>query len=257
MDPISLPGSIAGLLSLTIELTKISYEYISGVRGAPKTISDFIRELIALKKVLSDLSDNIMLDPDVAVAFENGTSSVLSSLGPTGGINIPATAGSNILETCSADLTNILEKLKKKMDGKPFMTAVKRLAWPFVEEQTKKSIDVLRRYRETFAAFVAIDTLALGAKTHKEVKATRQELATASQEQRDWHESDLNTRILDWLSPLHFGEKQRDVSRKRHPGTGQWLLESETFSKWFGTSRTFSNGLWCPGEPGVGKTVIT
>ena len=50
--------------------------------------------------------------------------------------------------------------------------------------------------------------------------------------------------IADWLSPLNFFQKQIDVLNRRHPGTGQWLLDSSEFRDWLsGAEQT----LWCHG----------
>ncbi|KAH0538021.1 hypothetical protein FGG08_005382 [Glutinoglossum americanum] len=63
----------------------------------------------------------------------------------------------------------------------------------------------------------------------------------------------LRHTIADWLSPLNFIQKQSDVLDRRHPGTGQWLLDSDMFRDWLsGAEQT----LWCRGIPGAGKTVL-
>ena len=51
-------------------------------------------------------------------------------------------------------------------------------------------------------------------------------------------------RIMTWISTLNFSTKQNDIFSKRQEGTGEWLLEDDTFKNWLdGTERT----LWCPG----------
>lgn len=40
--------------------------------------------------------------------------------------------------------------------------------------------------------------------------------------------------------------------RKRQPGTGQWLIESELFGNWEASSK---QTLFCEGIPGAGKTI--
>jgi hypothetical protein len=50
--------------------------------------------------------------------------------------------------------------------------------------------------------------------------------------------------IVNWLSPLNFFKKQKDVFSSRQEGTGEWLLESKDFKDWVSdTGKT----LWCPG----------
>lgn len=50
--------------------------------------------------------------------------------------------------------------------------------------------------------------------------------------------------IATWLSDLNFEEKQNDIFAERADGTGEWLLESQTFKAWVEGD---SEALWCPG----------
>ncbi|KAJ7884781.1 Pfs, NACHT and ankyrin domain protein [Mycena olivaceomarginata] len=60
-------------------------------------------------------------------------------------------------------------------------------------------------------------------------------------------------KILAWVSPVDVSTKQYDVFRTLQPGTGEWLLESDTFQTWVAG---ISQALWLPGVPGAGKTVL-
>lgn len=57
-------------------------------------------------------------------------------------------------------------------------------------------------------------------------------------------DEELRWAIASWLSDLNFKETQNDILAKRTDGTGQWLLESQTFKDWIVGKR---NILWCPG----------
>ncbi|KAH7014465.1 uncharacterized protein B0I36DRAFT_436433 [Microdochium trichocladiopsis] len=59
--------------------------------------------------------------------------------------------------------------------------------------------------------------------------------------------------ILDWLSTHHYGPQQSDTLQRWHPKTGQWFLSSAIYQDWL---RTGSRTLYCPGNPGAGKTVM-
>ena len=63
--------------------------------------------------------------------------------------------------------------------------------------------------------------------------------------------------FLQQLSKLDFTAKQKDSYSKRHADTGQWLLESPEFQTWRQSEVGQPSVLWCPGNPGVGKTIIT
>ncbi|KAF8877975.1 ankyrin repeat-containing domain protein [Infundibulicybe gibba] len=59
--------------------------------------------------------------------------------------------------------------------------------------------------------------------------------------------------LVRWLSPLDFGEKHNTTFEKHAPGTGEWFLKHPKFLAW---TRGEFKTLWCPGNPGVGKSVM-
>ncbi|KAJ7763625.1 hypothetical protein DFH07DRAFT_693959, partial [Mycena maculata] len=61
------------------------------------------------------------------------------------------------------------------------------------------------------------------------------------------------TKIIEWLAPINFFQRQADISRARQPGTGGWLLEDGRFKQWEAGSQRI---LWCRGIPGSGKTIL-
>ena len=61
-------------------------------------------------------------------------------------------------------------------------------------------------------------------------------------------------KILDWLTYTDYGRQQTDHFKRRQPGTGQWFLNSQEYESWAEEPR---KTLFCPGMPGVGKTILT
>ena len=61
-------------------------------------------------------------------------------------------------------------------------------------------------------------------------------------------------KIIAWLSPVDFWQKQDDVFSDAHSGTGQWFLDLQQFQRWLSGD---PRDMWCHGAPGSGKTVIT
>ncbi|KAJ5775210.1 uncharacterized protein N7511_000221 [Penicillium nucicola] len=61
--------------------------------------------------------------------------------------------------------------------------------------------------------------------------------------------------FLDGLSTDTFLDTQKDKFGKHHDGTCQWVLSHETFRRWL--SGTENSTLWCFGDPGSGKTILT
>ncbi|KAI1847679.1 hypothetical protein JX265_013939 [Neoarthrinium moseri] len=74
------------------------------------------------------------------------------------------------------------------------------------------------------------------------------------QAMRNRQDVKLNEEILHWLTPIDYGPQHSDYLRRRQPGTGQWLLDCETYQKWVAEP---GQTLFCPGIPGAGKTILT
>ena len=247
MDPFTLATGLAGLLSLTIELTEICQGYRSGARKARKSVEGFIIELSSLKKVLSGLKSKVILQRDIAEAFDGRCSSIIEDLGSRSPIASKQPGALSLMDLCKTELNTLLKRLKTKSSGSHFRSILNRLLWPLEEEATQQTMDSLHRYTSIFDMSIAIDNLVLSARTHIELKAFRKDHS-------DWSQSETTRKMLDWLSPLEFCTRQRDVASKRHEGTGEWFLVSERFTAWL--SGSAGSVLWCPGEPGAGKTVI-
>ncbi|KAJ7487066.1 ankyrin repeat domain-containing protein [Mycena latifolia] len=67
------------------------------------------------------------------------------------------------------------------------------------------------------------------------------------------HNTERQQKILDWMSPLNFLQRQADVFGALQPGTGEWFLSNAVFQEWESGS---GKVLFCPGIPGAGKTVL-
>ncbi|KAJ5302288.1 hypothetical protein N7508_007151 [Penicillium antarcticum] len=61
--------------------------------------------------------------------------------------------------------------------------------------------------------------------------------------------------VLEDLSAHTFLATQKDKFGKHHDGTCQWVLSHETFQRWL--NGTGNSSLWCCGDPGSGKTILT
>ncbi|KAG9843598.1 Pfs, NACHT and ankyrin domain protein, partial [Aureobasidium melanogenum] len=60
-------------------------------------------------------------------------------------------------------------------------------------------------------------------------------------------------RIVKWISNLDPSIAYTQAHKKRHPGTGRWFVDSDTFAEWKSQSSGF---LWLHGIPGCGKTIL-
>jgi hypothetical protein len=90
----------------------------------------------------------------------------------------------------------------------------------------------------------AIDALTLGADTNREVNNIRKELQQlrgvvdgVQDSQADCEAARERRAILDWITPIDYATQQSDFIHRRHPGTGEWLLDSAEFKRWLGTKK--------------------
>ncbi|KAK6977559.1 ANK-REP-region domain-containing protein [Favolaschia claudopus] len=65
---------------------------------------------------------------------------------------------------------------------------------------------------------------------------------------------DQKQKILGWLSPFNFFQRQNDIFETCQEGTGQWFLSSQNFKTWLSSPQKV---LWCEGIQGSGKTALS
>ncbi|OBS26153.1 hypothetical protein FPOA_00096 [Fusarium poae] len=63
-----------------------------------------------------------------------------------------------------------------------------------------------------------------------------------------------NDERVSWLNLPDYSTSLERARDKRHPGTGDWFIDSKEFASWQGHP-TFL--LWLQGGPGVGKTILS
>ncbi|KAL0929878.1 pfs domain-containing protein [Colletotrichum truncatum] len=60
--------------------------------------------------------------------------------------------------------------------------------------------------------------------------------------------------VMKWLSAPDPSTNDNKAFKQRHENTGQWLVDSEKYSKW---KKTPNSSLWLHGIPGCGKTILS
>ncbi|KAH0543788.1 hypothetical protein FGG08_001970 [Glutinoglossum americanum] len=283
IDPFTAATGIAGLLSLTIEVSKILYNVVNSFKNTPEDAKELLQELDQIRRVLTSLE-----------SFLRGGNAKRGSFRETSAL-IVATNG------FSKEIKELKCKVQKLSDGQGLSRTIERSKWYFREEEHRKTITTLHRYLGMFQISLTIDGISLFSKSVDDVaqdikgltsailtltpdpqeaqrksqqfddilqllsplsEVTKDVSKTAETLQR-WDEKwkgkttgyrifskrltpvdEESKGIVKWLSPLNFWTKQNDTFGRRQEGTGEWLLETDEFKKWLdGTERI----LWCPG----------
>ena len=221
MAEIGFISSIAGLLSLTIQVTAVSHRYFSNVKNASRTVKGYIRELEVFKLVLIDLE---------ALAKDPSTRKQLLSVDST------------IISGCYDELERFRSKLQKRTAGNVLSSAALRLTWPFAEEETRGLIDLLHRYQNSFHAALSAANMRVSTET-----------LTAMKELHEDRIISQHSTVFNWLFSADPDLNHIAARKKHEPRTGDWLLKCTEFVSW---QQSVSSVLWLHGKPGSGKTIL-
>ena len=249
MDPLSIAGSIAGLVSLADLVFRTTATYIKCVREARKEVEDLLEEVKQFSLLLHNLS--------LATSGLEITAEPVAS--PSSDFR------STFILDCQQVLGRIkdnLEKAKHDFENPSTLSRVHhRLKWPFSTTDTKDIIQTLQRHRQIINVALSADSL-----SHLKVCLSRQEDAS----QRIIDVQTTANKILDIVTKVRLDQTRREIlefftkhtnprldfetsKNLRHPQTGQWFTEGDDFKEW---QRTPGSRIWISGIPGAGKSVL-
>ncbi|KIW83537.1 hypothetical protein Z517_02782 [Fonsecaea pedrosoi CBS 271.37] len=283
MDGVSVASSIAGLVTLALQVSATIAIYVNSIKERANTVRELHDELLLLGEVLSGLRD--FLESEKVKGRVLDTQSVLSKA----------------IRDCRQRMERIGDRLKPSEGGK-VARAIDHLRWPFEQREVMQMVENLRRYTQTFQFAFTIEGFNLLSKTSEDATKGLQEMLLISKKMselsaqmgRSADESsklalqleaiidlvpllartvaDVNeisqatrlaelreqerrtTEILDWLAPLSSLHKHRDLQVRRAEGTGRWFLEHPEFSRWVDDDS--KHDLLGVGGPGAGKSVL-
>jgi hypothetical protein len=230
------PLGIVGVIGVAAQLIQTSSKLYCNFKDAPADARNFILELQNLKTTLAETDKNVTSNPEFANAFQGRHSSLLSEFDPLHDTDTMA-----MVAACGRELESLLDRLKKREDGH-------RLGWERVKaafdgSKAREAVENLQRRCLSLNLLFQVDMVALAASTHREVKEGRAEQRQNHQAQThaldhirkraDAQESrEEREAVLNWLTPINYGPQHSDFLRRRQPGTGQWLLDSDEFKNW-------------------------
>ncbi|SJL14339.1 uncharacterized protein ARMOST_17795 [Armillaria ostoyae] len=262
-----------GIASSIITLIEISHTivgYLKDVKEAPKERDKLSKELSTLEIYL-------------------GTVNQLTRIADA---DDPWLATTQRLSGPFVQLGLLLQDLKKKLepasDGIGKMK--QRLLWRFSKENVEDALKKIERIKTLVIVAVQHDHAALSramnealaivntkvdsisdntkcikhdvnlvgrnvAKVDDKVTHMDGEITQLQTQMQKDQDDEMLMRVIAWLTDLNFKSVQAEKLSQRVGDTGRWFLESQQFRKWVDGSAP-SSCLWCPGNPGVGKTIL-
>jgi hypothetical protein len=132
-EVLGLAASVASLVQIAGQITRLSYSYASDIKNASKTQKQYLQEVSAFTDVLFRAEDAIQ---------EVETSGLAQPR--------PASLSDSVIDDCRNQLSSIQVKLEKNL---------RSYVWPFQERELRKHINTLHRFRGIFADFVSANIL--------------------------------------------------------------------------------------------------
>ena len=231
-DPLSIASGIAGLVTLSSAVLAAGYQYLESVLSAPDDLRNLVRETAALNVVLSQLITH-------SLSEQSAHQSVSQKLLQQG-----------VIQECEQTLYQIQLLLRefeptRERRGK---NIVKTILWPLKKKEIIRHRDRLSRFCANLHTAVSVESASTLRTLEREQQWSNNIVKRLSQNANEVQEQ----KLLDWLSVLNPSMKHAAISCQKQPGTGEWLLQEQTFLNWVDHGRAF----WLQGTCGTGKTVL-
>ena len=127
-EVIGFASAVAGLVTLVGQVTKLSYIFLSDIRGASKSQKLYLQEISALTEVLLRIEQaHEIQELDASRTFSISTKA---------------------LQDCHELLGSLKTSLEKATESSSRFEKLKSsLKWPFEEKEVKRLVEMLHRYR--------------------------------------------------------------------------------------------------------------
>ncbi|KAI8259523.1 hypothetical protein K4K58_002581 [Colletotrichum sp. SAR11_239] len=219
-----------GLVSSVITVVETSWKvigFLEGVKHGGKSRRALLEEVTLLWLVFRRLKEEIDL-PTGKQAHEPWVEPLKILDGPRG---------------ISAQIREQLNDLEAQLTppiGR-FHEAMSNLRWPFQEKEVTRIVSRLQELKQT-------TILVIQQSGHRMSREMQGELSCI----KNVVEDTFLKKLLAWLTPLNFSQKQQEILGSADPYTCH-VLKSKRFKLWHEHDL---RSLWCWGAPGAGKSVV-
>ncbi|KAK0219019.1 hypothetical protein IW262DRAFT_1462638 [Armillaria fumosa] len=216
-------------ITALIQKSRTVIKYLKDVKEGPKECNELLRELRHIEIHLSTVK----------------IITLLSTTGDPWLMILPQ------LNDPFKELTTLLHGIEKGLNVTSlwWKRMAPRLQWTFAGESAQED---LRKIEDIGSVIMDVvgqhESLAFSLNVQQKLCNLEDKLNNIQNRKRAED-------IAAWFTPLDYTSIQQDKLEQRIGNTGRWFLESSKFRNWvagLGKSST----LWCPGNPGTGKTIL-
>ncbi|MCJ1263555.1 hypothetical protein MMC22_003425 [Lobaria immixta] len=288
-DPLSIATSVVTLLDLTKDLVKYGYDFYNAKEGREKDISK-LKSLEGLVDVVATRLEEAQQQPaypwhkvilDKLDPKRNGNSPLTRLTEFTDALENELRTGQKIrkrerffrhwkkkdIEAQFAEIFDCWDNISSILEQGHYELSKQQLERSEEQHRVQNQQYKLQKDQHTLLSThgnLQKDHISISKFTNERVEniegqfyalndtLSRQE-EERTQRRLKKEEESLRKAVAQWLSPLEFLARQRDLISKCFP-TGLWLLESEEFTSW-AKGRPWQ--LRCYGDTGSGKTCLS
>ena len=233
-DPLSVAGSVVGLISLGIQVTQSLVNFYNAYENRDSELVHMIERLDSLldifqclKKTLSDRH------------FQADERSLIESIETS-------------IKSCEEFIQELQDECQKfsKPSSQGVKAAVRvagrRVTYPFRQSTLQKLDEDIDEIRANLSS--ALHVLQL--KDNKRIQDDIIEIKVLLDLVKI---SQISSNLRDWLNAPDATIDHNAACAKKHPGTGIWLVKSPQFSRWLTEENSI---IWLSGFAGSGKSVL-
>ena len=232
-DPLSIAGSVVGIVSLGIQATQSLYNVYKANKNRQTDCTSTASRLEKLLELLSHLDRQLN-------SGELGTDRHRLIEGYI-----------RQCEDCIYELQEENEKFRDELNNKKDVvtvarTVARRAAYPF-----RKS--TLEKLNEDVDEIVSHLSLAVQVLQQKDLFDIKSETKAAKTLLECIKDNQLSSAIREWLEPPDAFLDLNSARKKRTVETGRWLIDGTPFLEWVSSPGSL---LWLYGFAGCGKSVL-
>lgn len=234
MDGLSVAASVAGVLSLGIQVTQCLVHFYSACKNQKSDVDHTIKKLEYLLGVL-EILHNQLVNRTFLADEQDLLKNVQDEI--------------QYCEECIRELQSETEKFKgKTTDGirATARTTAYRIAYPF-RQSTLQKLD------EDIDEIVSHLSLALQVLEQKDISNIQDDIKDAKALLDLVRADQISSSLREWLKAPDATINYNEACKKRYGSTGLWLVKGSSFSTWLRKPNSF---LWLNGFAGCGKSVL-
>jgi hypothetical protein len=233
-DPLSVAGSLVGIISLGIRVTQFLVDFYEACKGQKSDVANIATKLTRLLNVLKSLHRQLT-DRNFRVEKQDLLKHIEGSI-----------------EACEDNIRELLTRVEKFKGSSgdsiqaAIRTATRQLAYPFKQS-------TLRKLEADIDEIVSHLTLALQVLQGKNISNVQNDIEDVKELLDLVRADQVTSTIREWLKAPDATVNYNEAYIKKHPGTGLWFVRGSSFSAWLAKPKSF---LWLKGFAGCGKSVL-